>query len=79
MGETTLTSGRPFSAAAGEILGREPSGGRLAFEEVARLLGLEVGARGVVICVKRRESGRTTWVRSGRSTAMRRVASNATR
>jgi hypothetical protein len=59
MGETTLTSGRPFSAAAGEILGRELSGGRLAFEEVARLLGLEVGAGGVVICVKRRGSGRT--------------------
>jgi hypothetical protein len=59
MGETTLTSGRPFSATAGEVLAREPSGGRLAFEEVARLLAMEIGAAGIVICVQRRESGKT--------------------
>lgn len=58
MGET-LTSGSSFSATAGEILAREPSGGRLAFEEVARQLALEIGAEGVVICLKRRESGTT--------------------
>jgi hypothetical protein len=59
MGETTLTSGRPFGVTAGEILGREPSGGRLAFEEVARQLALEIGAGGIVICTKHRESGKT--------------------
>jgi hypothetical protein len=59
MGETTLTAGATFGAATGEILAREPSGGRLAFEEVARLLARDIGAAGVVICVHRRETERT--------------------
>jgi hypothetical protein len=59
MREDTVAGEAPFGVAAGEILGRELSGGRLASEEVARLLALEIGAHGLVICVRRRDSGRT--------------------
>jgi hypothetical protein len=48
-----------FGAAAGAILARVPSGGRLACEEIAHLLALEIGAGAVVICLSTPASKRT--------------------
>jgi hypothetical protein len=69
MNEGTLSREASFRAAAGEILEREHSGGRPVFEEVARLLALDIHANGLVICVRRPDSGTTklgaTWAWDG--------------